>query len=114
MPSAAAVFGAVAALACTGNPFSVYSRYALVVLVAETAALSLLAPPTARFRARAFFPFLAALTFLPLMFVSGAGAAGSRSVGTTFFGGFFASALLGTFLTLLIRQEKRSQVSPSG
>lgn len=80
----------------------------------ETAALSLLAPPTARFRARAFFPFLAALTFLPLMFVSGAGAAGSRSLGTTFFGGFFASALLGTFLTLLIRQEKRSQVSPSG
>ena len=114
LPSAAAVFGAVAALACTGNPFSVYSRYALVVLVAETAALSLLAPPTARFRARAFFPFLAALTFLPLMFVSGAGAAGSRSLGTTFFGGFFASALLGTFLTLLIRQEKRSQVSPSG
>ena len=44
---------------------------------------------------RAFLPLLAAAMMLPLVFTSGAGAAGSRSFGVTLVGGFLFFALVG-------------------
>ena len=95
LPSTTAVLGALAALYATGAALSVYSRYAIVMLVAATAAMSLLAGRDAGFRAKALLPLLAALTALPLAFATGAGAAGSRSFGTALLGGHLAYALLG-------------------
>ena len=95
-----AVVGAILALMVTGVAFSVYSRYALVMLVAATTAMSLVADASAGFWKRALLPLLAALTMLPLVFASGAGAAGSRSLGIAFFGGYVAYAFLGRFLSV--------------
>ncbi|MBR2837430.1 MAG: efflux RND transporter permease subunit [Kiritimatiellae bacterium] len=101
LPSVAAVFGALLALWAAGVAFSVYSRHALAMLVASTAAMSLVAGRGAGFRARLMLPLLAALTALPLVFASGAGSAGSRSFGVTLFGGYLAYALLGGLLSSL-------------
>ena len=98
LPSVAAVFGAVLALGVTGVAFSVYSRYMLVMLVATTVAMSLVAGPSSGFRQRALLPLLAALSAFPLVFSSGAGAAGSVSIGVTLFGGYLAYALLNVTL----------------
>jgi len=95
LPSATAVLGALAALYAAGAALSVYSRYALVMLVATTAAMSLLAGRGAGFRTKALLPILAALTASPLAFATGAGAAGSRSFGLALLGGYLAYALLG-------------------
>ena len=97
LPSVTAVFGAILALTVSGVAFSVYSRYALVMLVASTAAMSLVASEGPRL-SRLLLPLLAALTMLPLVFASGAGAAGSRSLGLTLFGGYLAYAMLGGFM----------------
>ena len=97
LPSVTAVFGAVAALSLANVPFSVYSRYALVMIVAWTAAFSVLAGPDAGFRRRLTWPLLAAFAALPLVFASGAGSAGTRSFGVVLFGGYLAYALLGGF-----------------
>ena len=111
LPSVTAVFGAVLALTVAGVAFSVYSRYALVMLVAATTAMSLVADSSASFWRRSFLPLLAALTMLPLVFASGAGAAGSRSLGITLFGGYVAYAFLGGLLSVLLswRREKPCQ-----
>ena len=87
VPSVAAVFGAVLALVAADVSMSVYSRYALVMLVAMTTALRLLGSKGA-------LPLLAALAALPLVFASGPGSAGSRSFGLALSGGFAAYALL--------------------
>ena len=100
LPSVTAAFGAVAALYVSGVAFSVYSRYALVMLVASTVAMSLLAGNDQSFRRRVALPLLAALTMLPLVFAFGAGSAGSRSLGVTLFGGYAAYALLSGFLSV--------------
>lgn len=99
LPSVAAVFGAILALTVSGVAFSVYSRYAVGMLVAATTAMSLVADSSTGFWKRSLLPLMAALTMLPLVFASGAGAAGSRSLGITFFGGYVAYAFLGRFLT---------------
>jgi multidrug efflux pump subunit AcrB len=65
LPSVAAVFGAILALTLAGVSFSVYSRYALVMLVAYTAAMSLLVDPAAGLLRRMALPLLAAATALP-------------------------------------------------
>ena len=111
LPSVTAVFGAVLALTVAGVAFSVYSRYALVMLVAATTAMSLVADSSAGFWKRSILPFLAALTMLPLVFASGAGAAGSRSLGITLFGGYVAYAIFGGMLSALLspRREKSCQ-----
>ncbi len=93
VPSVAAVFGALLALTVAGVAFSVYSRYALVMLVASTAAMSLVAGPSATARQRALLPLMAALAALPLVFMSGAGAAGGCSWGVTLVGGYLAYAV---------------------
>ena len=94
LPSVASVFGAVLALWALGVSFSVFSRYALVMLVATTAAMSLVADGRSQGSARgALMPLLAALTALPLAFSSGAGSSGSCSLGVTLFGGYLAYAV---------------------
>ena len=97
LPSVTAVFGAILALWAAGVSFSAYSRYVLVVLVASTAAMSIVSGAAAGFRQRLLLPMLAALASLPLAFSSGAGAAGSTSIGVTLFGGYLAYALYRAF-----------------
>lgn len=97
LPSATAVFGAFAALWCCGAPYSVYSRYGVVMLMALTSAMSLLSGRAPGFFRRAFVPLLAAATVLPLVFSSGAGAVGSQSFGAAMLGGFLAFALCQCF-----------------
>ena len=95
LPSVAAIFGALLALTVAGVAFSVYSRYALVMLVASTAAMSLVASSSSTTaRQRALLPLLAALAAFPLVFMSGAGAAGGCSWGVTLVGGYLAYAVL--------------------
>ena len=67
----------------------------LVMLVAFTAAMSLLSGPGAGPWRRMALPLLSAATALPLAFVSGAGAAGGCSLGVTLAGGYIAYAALG-------------------
>jgi len=98
-PTVAAVFGAVALLYAVGVPLSLYSRFALVMLVAVNAAFALLASPEASWRRRAFLPLLAAAMALPLVFTSGAGMAGSRSLGVALLGGFLGYAFAGLPIT---------------
>jgi multidrug efflux pump subunit AcrB len=93
LPSVASVFGAMMALWIAGVSFSVFSRYALVMLVASTAAMSLVAGRSSNPVKHAFLPLLAALTALPLAFASGAGSSGSCSLGVTLFGGYLAYAI---------------------
>jgi HAE1 family hydrophobic/amphiphilic exporter-1 len=106
LPSVVAVFGAVAALWCFNVPFSVYSRYAVVMLVALTSAMSLLSDSASGFLRRAFLPLLAAVTALPLVLSSGAGAVGSQSFGATMLGGFLVYALAGGLLVINRRDQK--------
>ena len=107
LPSVTAVFGAILALWVSGVAFSVYSRHALAMLVASTAAMSLVAGRGAGFWARIPLPLLAALTSLPLVFAVGAGSAGSRSFGVTLFGGYLAYAFLGGLLLSLSGDGRR-------
>ena len=109
LPSVAAAFGAVAALYLSGVAFSVYSRYALLMLVSSTVAMSLLTESLPTFRKRAALPLLAALTMLPLVFSSGAGSAGSCSLGMTFFGGYAGCALLSGFLAAAPRSVVQTE-----
>ena len=106
LPSVLAVFGAVSALWCLNVPFSVYSRYAVVMLVALTSAMSLLSDSASGFFRRAFLPLLAAVTALPLVLSSGAGAVGSRSFGATMLGGFLVYAI-GYGLSVLNRSDQK-------
>ena len=96
------MFGAIFALTVVGVSFSVYSRYALVMLVACTAAMSLLVGTGAGLWRRMALPLLSAVTALPLVFVSGAGASGGCSLGVTLAGGYIAYALLGCGLDVLL------------
>jgi len=109
LPSVSAAFGAVAAPYLSGVAFSVYSRYALLMLVSSTVAMSLLTESLPTFRKRAVLPILAALTMLPLVFASGAGSAGSCSLGMTFFGGYAACALLSGFLAAAPRSVVQTE-----
>jgi len=95
LPTSAAVFGGVLALFASDVPLSLYSRFALVALPAVAVAFSLNTPADAKWPRRAFLPLLAAGMALPLVFTSGAGAAGSRSFGMTLLGGYLGYALLG-------------------
>ena len=95
LPTAAAVFGGVLALYVTGVPLSLYSRFALLALVAVNVSFTLFASERDAWPKRAFLPLLAAAMMAPLVFTSGAGAAGSRSFGMTLVGGFLFFALVG-------------------
>jgi len=106
LPSVTAVLGALLALCVTGAALSVYSRYAIVMLLATTTAMSLLPVCGSGARARALLPLLAALTALPLAFATGAGAAGSRSLGIALCGGYLGYALFGGLLASLMRERR--------
>jgi len=106
LPSVAAVFGALATLGLTGVPLTLYSRYALVMLVALTTAMSLLSEGTARYRSWIGLPLLGALCALPLAISRGAGSAGSVSLGLTLFGGYLGYALLGYLVPDFNSKEK--------
>ena len=95
LPTSAAVFGGVLALYLSGVPLSLYSRFALLALIVVTASFLLFTSPDEPWRRRAFLPLLAAAMMVPLVFTSGAGAAGSRSFGLTLVGGFLFFALVG-------------------
>ena len=95
LPTSAALFGGVLALFAFGVPLSLYSRFALLALVVVTASFLLFTSPDEPWRRRAFLPLLAAAMMVPLVFTSGAGAAGSRSFGLTLVGGFLFFALVG-------------------
>ena len=95
LPTSAAVFGGVLSLYAADIPLSLYSRFALVVLVTVTASFSLFASADGPWRRWVFLPLLAAAMAVPLYFTSGAGAAGSRSFGMTLAGGFLGFAFFG-------------------
>ena len=95
LPTVAAVFGAVLLLYLMGVSLSLYSRFALVMLVAVNAAFGLLAPSASTWKRLVFLPFMAAVMALPLVFTSGAGLQGSRSLGVTLLGGYLVYALVG-------------------
>ena len=93
LPSSAAVFGGIAALFVTGVPLSLYSRFALLMLVVLTSSFSLFSSAGGSWRPRVAVPLLGAVMALPLVFTSGAGAAGSCSFGMTLVGGYLGFAL---------------------
>ena len=95
LPTTAAVFGGVFLLSATGVSLSIYSRFALMSLVAVTASFTLFAAPGDSWRRRALLPLLGVVMMLPLLFTSGAGAAGSRSFGAALVGGYLLFALAG-------------------
>ena len=93
-PAAAATLGAVALHLVTGVPMSLYSQFSVLLLVVVCSALAVLADPRDGMAGRAFLPLLIAVSFLPLALSSGAGGAGSRSMGVALLGGFAFFALL--------------------
>ena len=95
LPSSAAVFGGILALYMTDVPLSLYSRFGLLALVVIITSFSLFAYEDEPWSRRAFLPILAAVMMLPLVFTTGAGAAGSRSFGITLVGGYLCYALVG-------------------
>ena len=86
--TAAAPFGAVLLHLLTGVPMSLYSQFAILLLVVVGVALSLLTSGRDGFLARAFPAIVLAAASAPLAFATGAGSAGSRSLGITLAGGF--------------------------
>lgn len=94
VPAAAATLGAVALHLATGVPMSLYSQFSVLLLVVVCSALSTLADPRDGAAGRAFLPLLIAVSFLPLALSSGAGGAGSRSMGVAMLGGFAFFALV--------------------
>ncbi len=93
-PAAAATLGAVALHLATGVPMSLYSQFSVLLLVVVCSSLAVLADPRDGMAGRAFLPLLIAVSFLPLALSSGAGGAGSRSMGVALLGGFAFFALL--------------------
>lgn len=100
LPTVAAVFGAVLALRLTGVSLSLYSRVAILLLIYVNAAFLLLWTPEMPWRRRVVLPLMAAAMALPLVFSSGAGAAGSRSLGIALFGGYLVYAFVGLPLSV--------------
>ena len=95
LPSSAALFGGVLALFATGVPLSIYSRFALMALVVVTVSFTLFHSEEDSWLKRAFLPLLATAMMVPLVFTTGAGAAGSRSFGMALVGGYLFFALVG-------------------
>jgi len=94
VPAAAATLGAVALHLATGVHMSLYSQFSILLLVVVCSALAVLADPRDGVASRVFLPLLIAISFIPLALSSGAGGAGSRSMGIALLGGFAFFALV--------------------
>ena len=94
LPAAAAALGAVALHMATGVPMSLYSQFSVLLLVVTCSALAVLSDPRDGLAARVSLPLVLAVSFLPLALSSGAGGAGSRSMGVALLGGFAFYALV--------------------
>jgi len=105
LPSVAAVCGAVVTLFVTGVSLSLYSRFALIMLVVVNTVFSLFMRSDEPWHRRIVLPLMAAAMALPLVFSSGAGAVGSRSFGMTFLGGYLFFALLGLPLASVLKRR---------
>ncbi len=99
LPTVAAVFGAVLALSLAGVSLSLYSKFALVMLVVVNAAYSMMVGEEASWRGRLLLPLMSAAMMLPFVFTSGAAAAGSRTFGYALIGGFLGYAFIGVPLS---------------
>ena len=95
LPTSAAVFGGVLALYAAGVSLSLYSRFALMALVVVNVSFALFSSEGDSWWKRASLPLLASAIAVPLVFTTGAGAAGSRSFGLTLVGGYLFFALVG-------------------
>ena len=88
LPPAAATLGAVLLHTVTGLPMSLYSQFAILLLIVIGAAISLLMTKRDGFVRSAFPALVLVAVVVPLVFAFGAGSAGSRSLGITLAGGF--------------------------
>ncbi len=94
LPAIASVVGAELAHLASGVALSACSMFMLLILPIVTTALALLTKAADGWWQRAFLPLLFAVAVLPLVFASGAGAAGTQALGVSLLGGFLGAALL--------------------
>ena len=113
VPAAAATLGAVVLHLMTGISISLYSQFSILLLVVTCSAFAMLADSRDGITGRVFLPLLIAISFLPLALSSGAGGAGSRSMGITLLGGFAFFALVRAMTGGFSQEQRDHAMSPA-